>query len=319
MAHAQTQKITLYTLLLALFILVACGGAKPSLTAGGNGTPGPVDCSVRGNSFDAACRNEPAAVAARLELCSGTIADLTAAGGSRAACNTATFVDAICVSSGPNANPFAPICVSETTRTLELTLTIYEVQRTYCTETNVFHERCTGALVECDDNDVCTNPVNVLRLTACTDYAGDATALMAAGGTVASCDSPLLAGVICGTATSVGTNPFAAICSEATGNSDSANIADRQIAYCSENTEAGDCPMMISTFCATADGAKSQTLCPSRYKAAATAPLIVTAVAGKRQRHGMSRIRRRQRFWKRLKAVLTQAMLTLLLARLLMA
>ena len=282
MAHAQTSKFTLYTLLLALFILVACGGAKPSLTAGGNGTPGPVDCSVRGNSFNAACRNEPAAVAARLELCSGTIADLTAAGGSRTACNTATFVDAICVSSGPDANPFAPICVSETTRTLELTLTIYEVQETYCTETNVFHERCTGALVECDDEDVCTNPVNVLRLTACTDYDGaDATALMAAGGTVASCDSPLLAGVICGTATAIGTNPFAAICTDATGNSDSANIEDRQLAYCSENTEAGDCPMMISTFCATADGAKSQTLCPSQYAAATTAPLIVTAVVAK--------------------------------------
>ncbi|MGU9963505.1 MAG: hypothetical protein ACNYPD_05285 [Candidatus Halichondribacter symbioticus] len=280
MTHAQTSKFALFTLLLALFILAACGGAKsPSAT---NNTPGPVDCTVTGNSFDAACTNNEAAAAGRLELCSGTIADLTAAGGSVAACNAPTLADAICVSSGPNANPFAPICTLNATRALlEVTLTIYEVQETYCTETNFFDHSCTGALVECDDNDVCSDPVNPLRLTACTDYAGDATALMAAGGTVASCDSPLLAGVICGTATSVGTNPFAAICSDATGNSDSANIASRQIAYCSENTEAGTCPMMISTFCATAEGAKSQTLCPSRYAATATAPATVTAVVAK--------------------------------------
>lgn len=282
MTHAQTQKFTLYTLLLALFILAACGGAKPSSTAGGNGTPGGVDCTATGNAFNAACTAAPAAAAGRLKLCSGTIADLTAAGGSRDACDTPTLANAICVSSGPNANPFAPICISERTRTLEATLTIYEVQETYCTETNFFNHSCTGALVTCDDEGVCSDPVNPLRLTACTDYDGtNATALTNAGGTVASCDSPLLAGVICGTATSVGTNPFAPICSDATGNSDFANIASRQLAYCSENTEAGTCPMVISTFCGTADGPKSQTLCPSQYKAATTAPVTVTAVASK--------------------------------------
>ena len=39
--------------------------------------------------------------------------------------------------------------------------------------------------------------------------------------------------------------------------------------------------MVISTFCGTADGAKSQSLCPTQYTLATTVPAIVTAVASK--------------------------------------
>ena len=312
MAHAQTSKFTLYTLLLALFVLVACGNTANININNNNLPPSGVDCTVRGNSFDAACTSNETAVATRLELCSGKIADLTAAGGSAAACKTTALSGTICgTGSITGTNPHAPIC-SQPEAVLEgFDLTLAQTMfnnacktfpftrgcanapdnelsvTTYCTPDKFFREGCSVEVnVDCTAEGVCTPNSAYLarlasRLNACTSYAGDPAALMAADGTVASCDSPELAGVICGTATSVGTNPFAAICSEATGNSDSANIEDRQLAYCSENRTTDTCPMVISTFCATADGAKSQSLCPTQYTLATTVPAIVTAVASK--------------------------------------
>ncbi len=297
---------------MALFVLVACGNTVNINNNNTDTPPNPVDCTVRGNSFNAACTSNKTAVATRLELCSGKIADLTAAGGSATACKTTALSGTICgIGSTTGTNPHAPIC-SQPEAVLEgFDLTLAQTMfnnacktfpftrgcvnapdnersvTTYCTPDKFFREGCSVEVnVDCTAEGVCTpNSAYLARMTArlnaCASYAGDPAALMAADGTVASCDSPELAGVICGTATTIGTNPFAAICSDAMGNSDFANIASRQIAYCSENRTTNTCPTVISTFCGTADGAKSQSLCPSQYAAATTVPAIVTAVASK--------------------------------------
>ena len=96
------------------------------------------------------------------------------------------------------------------------------------------------------------------------------------GGSPDKCKTPALSGAICGTATSTGTNPFAPICSDATGNSDFANILTRQVAYCVDNASASGCEGAISSFCQTAEGRKSQTLCPAQYTPAVRATVIAT-------------------------------------------
>ncbi len=97
------------------------------------------------------------------------------------------------------------------------------------------------------------------------------------GGSPDKCKTPALSGAICGTATSTGTNPFAPICSEATGNSDFANIVTRQVAYCVDNASASGCSGAISSFCQTAEGRKSETLCPSEFAANNTVRATVIA------------------------------------------